>query len=418
MKLSKLILIFLILMTIFSCFNSKNSASSKDPFDALGIPDLNPQQLLRELDEEGEKSKKKETSNLKTKVQLRTIDDLPNFLQKSNLNEDEGIEILTRFLIQDDITLKKMGVVYDISGFDGIPSDEARALVGTEERLIQRARSAANIHFKEKYPKLAYDAYGAEGQYDEIIPNWRIYKVLMIGNKGENTFVKVCLPLDESETAMVSEKDEPCSDKAKFVMKEKEKNEDYIKKIKSNNFFKKPKKNPMVKLLPGEQLKFKGENNEKYSLSSHDLQQQQYNYGFPKMPMGVSINPNLMENNNAINGLIGNYGRMNIGNQESFINQNNPNKIDNIYQYAFKQSQQAQYQPQQQNMGNYYWNMMNQQKVQNNPMPENTINNGIQMNNLGNIPNQNYNHTEQMMQQHQSQIQNGNGKNFNYFIIK
>lgn len=95
----------------------------------------------------------------------------------------------------------------------------------------------------------------------------------MIGNKGENTFLKVCLPLDESETALVSDKDEPCSPKAKYVEKEKQKNEDYIKKIKSNNFFKKTNKNKgMVKLLPGEEIKFKGENNEKKSLTSHDLQ--------------------------------------------------------------------------------------------------------------------------------------------------
>lgn len=115
-------------------------ASHKDPFDALGIPDINPKQMLEELDKE-EKPVEPEK-----KAQLRSIDDLPNFLSKSNLSEDEGIEILTRFLIQDDLTLKKYGVVYDQSGFDGIPKDESKAPLGTEERLIQRARSAANIH--------------------------------------------------------------------------------------------------------------------------------------------------------------------------------------------------------------------------------------------------------------------------------
>lgn len=94
----------------------------------------------------------------------------------------------------------------------------------------------------------------------------------MIGSKGENTFLKVCLPLDESETALVSDKDEACSPKAKYVEKEKEKNEDYIKKIKSNNFFKKSNKSSMVKLLPGESIKYKGENNEKLSMTSHDIE--------------------------------------------------------------------------------------------------------------------------------------------------
>ena len=58
-----------------------------------------------------------------------------------------------------------------------------------------------------------YDAYGAEDIIDEIVPNWRIYKVLLIGVKGESTFVKVCLPLDESETALCSDQDEPCGER-------------------------------------------------------------------------------------------------------------------------------------------------------------------------------------------------------------
>jgi hypothetical protein len=100
---------------------------------------------------------------------------------------------------------------------------------------------------------LDYDAYGAEALLDEIVPNWRIYKVLMIGKNGENTFIKVCMPLDESETALCSDKDEPCGPRAAYVEKEKKKNEEYIGKIKSNNFFKKPALG-MVKLLPGEKM--------------------------------------------------------------------------------------------------------------------------------------------------------------------
>lgn len=121
-------------------------------------------------------------------------------------------------MIQDDYTLKKFGVVYDQTGFDGLNKDENIMPIGTEERLIQRSKSAANIWFKGKYPKLSYDAYGAENQLDEIVPNWRIYKVLMIGGKGESTFLKVCLPLDESETALVSDKDEACLNKVLFYI--------------------------------------------------------------------------------------------------------------------------------------------------------------------------------------------------------
>lgn len=100
---------------------------------------------------------------------------------------------------------------------------------------------------------------------DEIVPNWRIYKVLMIGKNGENTYIKVCVPLDESETALCSENNDPCGYRADYVEKEKKKNEDYIAKIKSNNFFKKSPTN--VKLLPGEKIIAK-ENNKEVVLDS------------------------------------------------------------------------------------------------------------------------------------------------------
>ena len=139
MKCRSIPIKILVLLLISVLADSKSQAA-KDPFDALGIPDINPKKMLEELDAE---DKPKEVQE---RAQLRTIDDLPNFLQKSNLNEDEGIEILTRFLIQDDLTLKKYGVVYDQTGFDGIAKDESRSPFGTEDRLMQRARSAANIH--------------------------------------------------------------------------------------------------------------------------------------------------------------------------------------------------------------------------------------------------------------------------------
>ena len=177
---------------------------NSDPFAALGIPDLSPKKVMDELEV------KKENKGPPT---LKSMEDLPNFLKNTNVNEEDGIKVLTRFLIQDDFTLKKYGVVYDQTGFDGLGRDEIKAAIGTEERLNQRAKSSANIWFKEKYPKLVYDGYGVEPQMDEIVPNWRIFKVLMIGGKGETTYLKVCLPLDESLTALVGDKDEACGDR-------------------------------------------------------------------------------------------------------------------------------------------------------------------------------------------------------------
>ena len=140
-------LIFIISALMIIVIDANSSLSNeKDPFKSLGIPDLNPKALLEELEvETAKKDPKKDPKGL---PQLKTIDDLPNFLKNSNLNEEEGIKTLTRFLIQDDFTLKKYGVVYDQSGFDGITSGERIAPIGTEERLMQRARSAANIWVK------------------------------------------------------------------------------------------------------------------------------------------------------------------------------------------------------------------------------------------------------------------------------
>jgi len=72
----------------------RDSSNNKDPFSALGIPDLNPKALLKELESENKKDDKKPYT------QLKTIEDLPKFLANSNLNEDDGIKILTKFLIQ------------------------------------------------------------------------------------------------------------------------------------------------------------------------------------------------------------------------------------------------------------------------------------------------------------------------------
>ena len=140
--ISSLLLFIILLLNINHNYSVKLKIE-KDPFAVLGIDDINPKQILEELD----KIDRKKHKNINySSIKLKTIDDLPDFLQKNNLNENEGIEILSKFLIHDDITLKKYGVVYDISGFDGIPSDESRSSKGNENRLIQRARSSANVY--------------------------------------------------------------------------------------------------------------------------------------------------------------------------------------------------------------------------------------------------------------------------------
>lgn len=131
------------LLKLLSYSNQLKISSEKDPFEVLGIENINPKKLLEEIDKED--NKKYYNSYTNKNIKLKVIEDLPEFLQNNNLYENEGLEILSKFLIQDDITLKKYGVVYDISGFDGIPIDETRSSKGSENRLIQRSRSTANI---------------------------------------------------------------------------------------------------------------------------------------------------------------------------------------------------------------------------------------------------------------------------------
>ena len=158
------LLLIIIFINLHFIKNSSFENNNNDPFAALGIPDLSPKKVMEEIDKKA--SDPRQNKNV---PQLKSMEDLPNFLKLSNINEEEGIKILTRFLIQDDFTLKKYGVVYDQTGFDGLGREEVIAAIGTEERLNQRAKSSANIWFKEKYPKLSYESYGTEPQMDAIV---------------------------------------------------------------------------------------------------------------------------------------------------------------------------------------------------------------------------------------------------------
>lgn len=89
-----------------------------------------------------------------------------------------------------------------------------------------------------------------------------MFKVLVIGKTGQNNFIKVCLPLDESEPALCSEDGLECGQRAAFVETEKKKNEEYVIRLKSGKNNKKinPSVINMVKLLPGEHIKDRDKN--------------------------------------------------------------------------------------------------------------------------------------------------------------
>lgn len=93
--------------------------------------------MLEEIDNE---NKKKSQTNT-----LNTIEDLPNFLKESKLSDDELMEVLSRFLLQDDMNLKQYGAVYDKTGIDGISNEVKELPIFEEERNVLKAKSAANI---------------------------------------------------------------------------------------------------------------------------------------------------------------------------------------------------------------------------------------------------------------------------------
>lgn len=225
-----------------------NNLNSKDPFAFLGIEDIDPKKILNELDNEVSSVSPLTTSipipksSIKTIPKLKTLDEIPKFLKDKSVTESEAMMILSKFFIHDDVTLKRYGVIYDQTGFDGLSSVELISPPGTEERLVQRAKSSANVFFKETLSRASFDAYGAQEEKTENIPGWKIYKVIMLGQSGENTYVKVCLPIDEAVPALCSRSEEECGKRVLYLEKQKIANQQYMEKM-SSGFFSHDNKN-------------------------------------------------------------------------------------------------------------------------------------------------------------------------------
>lgn len=111
-----------------------------DPFRSLGIPDINPQKMLEDI--ESTKSQNQRTNEI---IKLKSIADVPRFLKFSNITAEDAIDTVSKFLIQDDSNLKSLGVIYDQTGFDGLKKGTIISNFGTEDRFIQRAKSSAYL---------------------------------------------------------------------------------------------------------------------------------------------------------------------------------------------------------------------------------------------------------------------------------
>jgi len=132
---------------LFVCLNF---IYSQNPFSLLGIPSLKPSAIFAD-DEDltNNKEIEKVITHKQNIPDIKNIQDLQNYLKATNLEENEGLNLVSRFLISDDFYSKQNGVVFDVTGFDGLPMAEKIYPVKTIERDAQRARSAAKIHVND-----------------------------------------------------------------------------------------------------------------------------------------------------------------------------------------------------------------------------------------------------------------------------
>lgn len=268
MKFKITVLTIISLLCLLNSLKVSNSLNSKDPFAFLGIEDIDPKKILNELDNEVApvspltSSIPIPKSSIKSIPKLKSLDEIPKFLKDKSVTESEAMMILSKFFIHDDVTLKRYGVIYDQTGFDGLSSVELISPPGSEERLVQRAKSSANVFFKETLSKSSFDAYGAQEEKTEVIPGWRVYKVIMLGQTGENTFVKVCLPIDEAVPALCSRSEEECGKRVVYLEKQKIANQQYMEKM-SAGFFSNSSGNAEIVNLTNKGKYMKKENDEK-----------------------------------------------------------------------------------------------------------------------------------------------------------
>lgn len=127
---------------LFICIKS---VLLEKPFNLLGIPNFN-QNQMNNLNTQSNNSENDFNINLNNTPKIENIQDLEKFLRRGNFDEIQGLNIISKFLIADNYLLKKNGVVFDLTGNDGLESTDIVYPVGSNDRLVQRARSAAKLY--------------------------------------------------------------------------------------------------------------------------------------------------------------------------------------------------------------------------------------------------------------------------------
>ena len=166
--------------------------------------------------------------NLQPIIQKNNLDylnDLPRFLETQT--KSSQMNLLTKFLIEDEEILKDNNGVFDETGRDGIDASEDSYPQNSEEHFNQRARSAATLWIKQnpKYDK--FEAYGSSPN-EEQVSGWDVQTVLIMNSLGDHILKKVCLSKDEGLISFILEMEEKCFDKVKIAEEFNEKGKNYL----------------------------------------------------------------------------------------------------------------------------------------------------------------------------------------------
>lgn len=236
MKLSFLLL-FLFLFSPLQSLKSKSKLDSNiDPFQFLGIPDFK--------SDIGSPKKKPlptphSTPSLSpSPIHLSSINDLPAYFEKGDLNSIQGLKAMTRFLTEDDERLLDNGGVYDESGFDGVEPDVSDLYsLGSENREKERAKSASVLFYRKTNPSTKLEPYSVNRKNDEDLVEWSVFEVIMMCCSGNMEIKRVCIPKNE-ELALISfvlEPDDRCENRVGIAEEFVNKGLKYLRKIGMRN---------------------------------------------------------------------------------------------------------------------------------------------------------------------------------------
>lgn len=146
--------------------------------------------------------------------ELDYLQHLPRFLQSQS--ENTQLNVLTKFLIEDEEILKDNDGVYDESGHDGLDPSEELYPINSDERIDQRARSAAFLWIKQNPKYKKYEPYGSSNN-EENLQGWISVNVLLMNPQGEHILKKVCLSKEETMISFVLDLQKQCKDAAKIA---------------------------------------------------------------------------------------------------------------------------------------------------------------------------------------------------------